>query len=115
MKETSAKIENESRKSGQEHKGDDIMKFTVTHNNKTFAFDTADELYIFGLGIELDIERKLNTDIGTFVKTVREHHRRDCFTAPLKDFTEFIITWWDKTTDPDEFYLVNKFYELRDN
>ena len=89
------------------------MKFTITHNNKQYSFDTADELYIFGLGVELGVENQLNTDIETFVKTVREQHSRDCFNAPLRAFTKFIITWWDKTTDTDTFYIVNKFYEIK--
>lgn len=91
------------------------MKFTVIHNNKTYAFDSADELYIFGLGIELKVEQQLNTDIETFVRTVREHHGRDCFNAPLKPFIKFIFVWWDKTDEADKFYLVNKFYELLDD
>lgn len=89
------------------------MKYTVIHNNKTFTFDSSDELYIFGLGVELDVERQLNTDIETFVKTVREHHRRDCFNAQLKPFTKFMFIWWGDTEDRDEFYLVNKFYEIQ--
>lgn len=90
------------------------MKFTVIHNNKTFTFDSSDELYIFGLGIELDVERQLNTDIETFVKTVREHHRRDCFNAPLKQFTKFIFEWWDETVGRSEYFLIDRYYEFRD-
>lgn len=91
------------------------MKFTVIHDNRTFTFDTADELYIFGLGIELDVETKLNTDILTFVNTVREQHSRDCFNAQLKPFTIFIMEWWNKLNYGDGFYLVNKFYEIQDD
>ena len=88
------------------------MKFTVVHNNKKYGFDTANELYIFGLGIELDVETKLQIDIIPFIKFIKRCHEEDCNNAPLKPFVTFIIEWWKELHQSDAQFIVNKFYEI---
>lgn len=89
------------------------MKFTVTHNNKTFSFDTADELYIFGLAIELDVTTNLKIDITTFIKRVKQCYEEDCKNTPLKPFVLFITRWWNELHRRDIRFIVNNFYETQ--
>lgn len=89
------------------------MKFTVKHNGRNYVFDTADELYIFGLGIEIDVETKLQTNIIAFVDFIRQCHNEDCNNAPLKPFVAFIADWWKELRGRDKQFIVNNFYENR--
>lgn len=89
------------------------MDFTVFHKGKTYCLNTADDLYIFGLGIEMNIEEKLQTDIITFVDFIRQCHKTDCCNAPLKPFTTFITDWWNELHNKDKLFIVNKFYEIK--
>ena len=89
------------------------MKFTVIHNDNIYEFNTANELYIFGIAADLGIEEKLNTHLEAFVTFVTECHKEDCFNAPLEPFTLFIAEWWKELQGRDKQYIANKFYEIR--
>ena len=90
------------------------MKFALIHNNKQYGFDTADELYIFGLAIELEMETKYNIDINKFVAFVNKCHMENCLHTPLKPFAKFIAKWHTELQERDPVFVVNKFYEIQD-
>lgn len=93
------------------------MLFTVTHQDKKryhwSSFDNTDELYIFCLGVEMDIETKLETDIDTFVDFVMQCFEEDCRNAPLKSLVTFIADRWNEFQIRDTRFIINKFYEIK--
>lgn len=92
------------------------MNFTVTHKGKRYHwgnFDNTNEVYIFCLGIEFDVETKLQTDMDTVIEFVMQCHNQDCNNAPLRPFVAFIVDWWNELRNRDKQYVVNKFYEIK--
>lgn len=51
------------------------MKFKTIHNNSVYEFDTANQLYIFGIAIEFNVEQKLHVDLKTFIAFVNDCHK----------------------------------------
>lgn len=90
------------------------MEFKITHNNKTSSFDTADEMYIFGLGIEYEVEKKHGVNIEEFVACIYKCHAYNCFNTPLKHFTKYMADWWEVTQKDDPRAVIESYYRLQD-
>ena len=89
----------------------DSIKFQVTYRQKTYAFSSGSEVYIFHAGIYKDMDELYGIDILLkFVELTYDCYISDSNRTPLGSLADYIAENWEQIQELSNKEIFERFY-----